>query len=184
MLFRSRGWDGFLIDNWFSGNGHAGFAARKENASITFTSNRIEWSHEENMLVAGGNGYQITGNFFDRAGTCGLALRGNCSQMTITGNFFKRSGKLIDPNSQNSSQIYLDGSQGVTCVGNNFQAGRDDGGTGTLSPSYGIVYKGLQNCVINNNVLHDGAMRQLLLDLGGHGGGTVVRDNPGRIRSS
>lgn len=45
-----RGWDGFLLDNWFSGNGRAGFAARQENASVTFTGNRVEWNNEENML--------------------------------------------------------------------------------------------------------------------------------------
>jgi hypothetical protein len=179
-----QGWDGFLLDNWFSGNERAGFAARQENASVTFTGNRIEWNYEENMLVTGGDGYQITGNFFDRAGTCGIALRSGrvpCSQMTITGNYFKRSGKLADLESRESAQILLDGSQGITCVGNNLQAGRDDGGTGKFSPSYGIVYKGLQNCVISNNVLHDGALRQLLLDLGEHGDGVLVRDNPGRL---
>ena len=56
-----------------------------------------------------------------------------------------------------------------------------DGGGGPLSPSYGIVYKGLQNCVIRDNVLHDGALRQLLLDLGEQGEGVVVGDNPGRL---
>jgi hypothetical protein len=113
-----RGWDGFLLDNWLSGNGRAGYAAREENASITFSSNRIEWNHEENMLVTGGDGYQITGNFFDRAGTCGIALRSDrspCTQVTITGNFFKRSGKLVDIGSQESAQILLNGSRGVTC---------------------------------------------------------------------
>lgn len=179
-----RGWDGFLLDNWFSGNGRTGFAGRRENASITFTGNRIEWNHEENMLVTVGDAYQITGNFFDRAGTCGLALRGDrapCTQMTITGNFFKRSGKLANPESQESAQIVLDRASGVTCVANNMEAGRDDGNVGIFSPSYGIVYKGLEDCVISNNVLHDGALRQLLRDLGGHGHGVVVRDNPGRI---
>lgn len=180
-----RGWDGFLLDNWFSGNGRAGFAARHENASITFTGNRIEWNHEENMLVEGGDGYQITGNFFDRAGTCGLALRKRdgrpCSQMTITGNFFKRSGKLLAAESHDSAQVLLDGTRGVTCVGNNLQAGRDDGNTGNFSPFYGFVYKGLENCVISNNVLNDGALRQLLLDLGEQGDGVIVKDNPGRI---
>lgn len=62
------GWDGFLLDNWFSGNGKAGFAAREENASVTFTANRVEWNGEENFVIAGADGYQITGNFFDRAG--------------------------------------------------------------------------------------------------------------------
>lgn len=179
-----QGWDGFLLDNWLSGNGRAGFAARQENASVTFTANRVEWNHEENMLVTGGDGYQITGNFFDRAGTCGIALRRShvpCSQMTITGNFIKRSGKLVDLESQESAQIMLDGARGVTCIGNTLQAGRDDDGAGRFSPSYGIVYQGLEDCVISNNVLHDGALRQLLVDRGGQGEGVIVRDNPGRI---
>jgi hypothetical protein len=179
-----RGWDGFLLDNWFSGNRQAGFAARAENASVTFTANRIEWNGKENMLVTGGDGYQITGNFFDRAGTCGIALRKShvpCTQVTITGNFIKRSGKLADPESQDSAQILLEGCEGVTCVGNSIVSGRDDGNTGTFSPSYGIVYQGLRNCVIRDNVLHDGALRQLLLDLGGHAEGVVVGDNPGRL---
>jgi hypothetical protein len=179
-----RGWDGFLLDNWFSGNGRAGFAARQENASVTFTANRIEWNQEENMLVTGGDGYQITGNFFDRAGTCGIALRKShapCSQMTITGNFIKRSGKLADLESQESAQIILDEARGVTCIGNTLQAGRDDNNAGKFSPTYGIVYQGLEGCVISNNVLHDGALRRLLVDRGGQGEGVIVRDNPGRI---
>jgi hypothetical protein len=179
-----RGWDGFLIDNWFSGNQRAGFAGRRENASITFTANRVEWNGEENMLIAGGDGYQITGNFFDRAGTCGIALRKStrgCVQITITGNFIKRSGKLAAAGSHDSAQIFMDGAEGVTCIGNCIQAGRDDGNEGVWSPSFGIVYQGLRNCVIRDNVLHDGALTQLLADLGGQQEGVIVGDNPGRL---
>jgi hypothetical protein len=181
-----RGWDGFILDNWFSGNQGAGFAARQENASMTFTGNRIEWNGKENFVIAGGDGYQITGNFFDRAGTCGIALRkGNHgrgpTQITITGNFFKRSGKVANPDSYDSSQIYMEGATGVTCVGNSIWSGRDDGGEGVWSPSYGIVYQGLENCVIRNNTLHDGALRQLMVDRGGHGEGVSVGENPGRL---
>jgi polygalacturonase len=186
-----RGWDGFILDNWLSGNGRAGFAARDENASVTFTANRVEWNGEENMVVVGGDGYQITGNFFDRAGTVGLALRKNpqsqswnkgpCTQFSITGNFVKRSGKLADAGTHNSAQIVLEASTGVTCTGNVLQSGRDDGNQGIWSPSEGIVYQGLENCVIASNTLHNGALRQLLVDLGGHGEGVVVKDNPGRL---
>jgi hypothetical protein len=179
-----RGWDGFIIDNWFSGNGRAGFAARQENASITFTANRVEWNGEENMLIMGGDGYQITGNFFDRAGTCGIALRKStrgCVQITITGNFIKRSGKLAAAGSHDSAQIFMDSSQGVTCIGNSIQSGRDDGNEGVWSPSFGIVYQGLRNCVIRDNVLHDGALTQLMVDLGGQQEGVIVGDNPGRL---
>jgi hypothetical protein len=35
--------------------------------------------------------------------------------------------------------------------------------------------------VIGSNVLHSGALKQLLLDLGEHGNGVVVKDNPGSI---
>jgi hypothetical protein len=75
----------------------------------------------------------------------------------------------------------LDGAEGVTCIGNCIQSGRDDGGAGIYSPSYGIVYGGLENCVIRDNVLHDGALKQLMLDLGGHRDGVIVSDNPGRL---
>ncbi|HEY1793040.1 MAG TPA: right-handed parallel beta-helix repeat-containing protein [Opitutaceae bacterium] len=179
-----RGWDGFLLDNWFSGNGRAGFAARRENASVTFTANRVEWNGEENMLITGADGYQITGNFFDRAGTCGIALRkgrSGCTQVTITGNFIKRSGKHAADGSHDSSQILMEGCEGVTCVGNSIWSGRDDGGKGTYTPSFGIIYQGLRNCVIRDNVLHDGALKELLLDLGGHAEGVIVGNNPGRL---
>ncbi len=174
-----RGWDGFLLDNWLSGNHGAGFAAREENASCTFTANRIEWNRE-GILIIGGNGYNITGNFFDRAGTCGLAVLGG-KQMSITGNFVKRSGKIAAPGTYDSSQIRLERTRGITCCGNNLEAGRDDNGRGVWSPSYGIVYKELQNCVIANNVLDEGAIEQLMVDLGGHGEGLVVKDNPGSV---
>ncbi len=179
-----RGWDGFLIDNWFSGNKRAGFAARRENASVTFTANRIEWNGEENFVIAGGDGYQITGNFFDRAGTVGIALRkgrGPCTQVTITGNFIKRSGKLADTASRDSAQILLEECEGVTCIGNTLQAGRDDGGNGVWSPAYGIIHHGLRNCIVKDNVLHDGAIKQLMLDTGAGTEGVVVADNPGRL---
>jgi hypothetical protein len=179
-----RGWDGFLSDNWFSGNQRAGFGAREENASVTFTGNRVEWNGQENVLITGGDGYQITGNFFDRAGTCGIALRNGrrrCFQMTITGNYFKRSGKNADAASYDSSHIFIEGAEGVTCVGNNLHVGRDDGGTGVWSPAYGIVCKSLENCVITNNVLHEGALRQLIVDQGGNGDGVVLKDNPGSL---
>lgn len=175
-----RGWDGFLLDNWLSGNLGAGFAARNENASCTFTGNRIEWNGAEGILIVGGDGYNITGNFLDRAGTCGLALLGGV-QMSVTGNFVKRSGKVAKPGTYDSAQIRLERTRGITCSANNLQVGRDDGGKGVWSPSFGIVYKELQDCVIANNVLHDGALQQLMLDLGGHGEGAVVKDNPGSL---
>jgi hypothetical protein len=180
------GWDGFLLDNWFSGNGRAGFAAREENASVTFTANRVEWNHDENFVIAGGDGYQITGNFFDRAGTVGIALRKNsrsCVQVAITGNFIKRSGKMAEGETHESAQVVMEGGAGITFTGNVLQAGRDDGNAGVWSPANGIVYGGLKDCVIANNTLFEGSLRALMVDNGGHGDGVVVKDNPGSLKS-
>src|ERR1700739_2485451 len=183
------GWDGFLLDNWFSGNGRAGFAAREENASVTFTAKRGAWNGDGTVLIAGGDGYQITGNFFDRAGTVGIALRKNtrsCVQVAITGNFIKRSGKMVKDNAHEASesaQVVIEGGAGISFTGNVLQAGRDDGNAGMWSPANGIVYGGLKDCVIANNTLFEGALRELMVDLGGHGEGVVVRDNPGSLKS-
>lgn len=178
------GHDAFLSDNWFSGNRRAGFAVLDGSGAVTFTGNRVEWNRQENILITGGHGFQITGNYLDRAGTCGIALRNGSSrfvQMTLTGNYFKRSGKWANPTGYDSSHLFIEGAEGVSCVGNNFFASRDDGPTGAWSPAYGIVCKNMENCVIANNVLHRGALQQLIVDLGGHGEGVVIKDNPGSL---
>jgi hypothetical protein len=179
-----RGWDGFVIDNTFAGNRGAGFAARDENAAVALTANRIEWNRE-GLLIRGGDGSNITGNFFDRAGTCAIALfeldGEPCSQMNITGNYLRRSGKNADPSTHESSQLRIENAEGIACVGNFLHLGQDDNDRGVWSPSYGVVYKNLKNCVITNNVLHQGALKQLFVDLGGHGDGVIVKDNPGSL---
>ncbi len=104
-----------------------------------------------------------------------------CTQIAISGNFIKRSGKLADAGSHDSAQILLEECEGVTCIGNTLQAGRDDGPTGVWSPAYGSIHHGLRNCIVKDNVLHDGAIKQLMLDMGAGTEGVVVADNPGRL---
>ena len=38
------GWDGFVTDNQFSGNGSHGFACESVGATVMFTANRVEWN--------------------------------------------------------------------------------------------------------------------------------------------
>lgn len=182
------GWDGFILDNWFSGNGKAGYCSDKPSASVTMTGNRIEWNKAGGVVISGGSHYNITGNYIDRSGNSGIKLlsRGTenapCFCITITGNVIYRSGKpeWTAAEDEASSHIYLDGAHGVVCSGNSMCVGQDDGG-GVNSPRYGLVLKDLKNCVVKDNTLHIGCLKELIKDLGGHGEGVILKDNPGSI---
>jgi len=102
----------------------------------------------------------------------------------MTGNVIYRSGKPEwgQNDEYDSSHIRLEYTKGLAFTGNALNAGRDDGGKGTFSPDYGIVMKGLESSVIKDNVMHRGALKQLLVDLGGHGEGVIINDNVGSLR--
>jgi hypothetical protein len=183
------GWDGFVHDCWLTNNRGAGFAVHGPDnftSSVTFSGNRIEWNYLQGVLIENGSSFlQITGNYFDRQYLSAIAVTpGNtpspCSHITITGNFFYRSGKSAPPESLDSSHLRLEEASGITCVGNAFRAGDDSGSDkAPCSPSYGICYKNLQNCVITNNVFHQGAMKTLIMGDGGTG--VIVENNPGSL---
>ena len=183
-----RGWDGWVLDNWISGNGEAGIGAYEENASCTFTANRIEWNRKGGIILHGGQNYNFTGNYFDRSGGPGITLlRRNktpCQSIAITGNFIWRSGaqlgKAITDEHQ-SAHIRFEGVRGVAFVGNVMQVSRDDNGRGMFSPNYAMVLKDCDQTVIANNTLFGGALKELIVDLGEHGAGFILKDNPGTL---
>jgi hypothetical protein len=186
---RIRGWDGFILDNWFSGNGKAGYACYDENSSNTLTGNRIEWNREGGIVIHGGSHYNITGNYIDRSGRCGIALlpgeeRKICHTLAITGNVIYRSGKPDwgKQDDYDSAHARFESVKGLVFSGNALNSGRDDGGQGGYSPDYGIVVKGLESSIIKDNVQHNGALKQLVADLGEHGEGVIIKDNVGSLR--
>jgi hypothetical protein len=185
---RLRGWDGFILDNWFSGNREAGFGAYDENASTTVTGNRIEWNRQGGIVIHGGDHYNFGNNYIDRSGGPGISLlpRGDraCYHISITGTCIWRSGKREWPTSgeeHQSAQVRFECVRGLTFTGNAMMTGRDDNSRGEWSPDFGVVYGRLENSVIMGNVLHSGALKELLVDLGGHGPNVIVRDNPGSL---
>ena len=186
---RVRGWDGFILDNWFSGNGKAGYGSYEENASNTITGNRIEWNREGGIVIHGGSHYNITGNYIDRSGRCVIALlpgekNNSCQTLAITGNVIYRSGKPEwgQKDQYDSAHVRFESVKGLVFTGNALNSGRDDGGQGGYSPDYGIVLKGLESSVIKDNVQHLGAMKEMIVDLGGHGEGVIIKDNVGSLR--
>ncbi len=184
---RLRGWDGFILDNWFSANGRAGFGAYEENASITMTGNRIEWNQGGGIVVHGGGHYNITGNYIDRSGGAGISLlpRGNtpCRVFSITGNLIYRSGapQWRELEEYESTHVHFESVRGMTFSGNTMHVGRDDQGKGEWSPNYAMVCGGLEDAVIKDNVMYQGATGKLVLDLGGHHENVIIKDNVGSL---
>lgn len=185
-----RGWDGFILDNWLSGNEGSGFGAYEENASVTFTANRVEWNFRAGIEVHGGDHYNINNNFFDRHGGPAIELMDRdgvpCSQMTVTGNILFRNGKpkRCGKDPHDSSHIRCRNAEGVVITNNVCQVFEDDPnspeGDGT-SPDWGIVVGGLENVIIKDNIFHKGYKKELLADLGGHCGTVMIKDNIGSL---
>jgi hypothetical protein len=174
------GWDGFVTDNQFSGNGSHGFGCDGVGATIMFTANRVEWNRGYGLYLYAGDAWNVTGNCFDRnwgAGICALKMH----TTTITSNVFRRCGK--DSNllteGEHSCHTRLEECSGLTFVSNTFAAGRDDGGKGKYTPQVGFILRKLSHSVISNNTLYRGFMEKMVIDLGEHGDDYIFVNNVG-----
>ena len=174
------GWDGFVTDNQFSGNGRHGFGCETCGSTVMFTANRVEWNRGYGLYLINGDAWNVTGNSFDRNFSAGLYAE-NISATSVTGNLFRRCGKdrsLLDKD-EKSCQVHLRNCRGITFVSNTMRAGRDDGGAGTFTPLVGMILEGLTSSVISGNAMHEGYLEQMFLDKGGHGEGFILKDNTG-----
>ena len=117
---------------------------------------------------------------------------GRVGYSAITGNMLYRSGRPLWSRGQPdaSAHLVLRGVRGVTVTANTMVVGRDDennaGSFGysteaNWSPDCGIVIERLRNVIIKDNVMDAGAVRELVLDRGGHGEGVLIRDNIGEL---
>ncbi len=179
------GWDGFLSDNWFTGNYQCGLACAPEAKSLTCTGNRIEWNGGAGFDLRHTNAVNVTGNYFDRSGRTGIDIWNDDSvqsiNITITGNIIYRNGKnkLNAEDKSECSQLRMRRCANVTVSGNCFAVGTDDQGMGAASPKYGVVYEQLCGCVMQGNVMEHGMLEEAFVDLGGHTGAVIVKDNAG-----
>lgn len=174
---RVNGWDGFVLDNWFSGNAGAGYFGENPNASVTLTGNRIEWNARGGIVAESGSHYNITGNYIDRSGRAGIELR-RMHTVSCTGNVLYRSGKYQE-NDPEAAQCILEDCAGVTFTGNSIKHGRDDNNAGVITPAWAMRLHNLTDCVVANNTLHKGGTFGLIDDRGGHEN-TVIENNVGR----
>lgn len=162
------GWDGFVLDNWLSYNEGYGMKGGNVVASITATGNRVEWNKSGGFRMPFGDSYNFTGNFFDRGQGPAIDLGGerNVSLATITGNIFRRSG-ACEPgeatNPEDSSHVRLTNCSNTVLANNTMRVGKNDGGGGILAPSYGIIIRDCHECIVKDNTMMTGALKELIV---------------------
>jgi hypothetical protein len=176
-----RGWDGFLLDNWFTGNAGAGIMT-DDACSVTCTANRIEWNGY-GIHISDGCSWNITGNYIDRCSQNGIFLGGGkraVHHMTMTGNIFYRCGAGLSKDYSNA-HVFFDYCMSIIFTSNTLKAGRDDFNDGVFKPNYGIVLRKLKNSIIANNTGQDGCLKEFIVDLGDHGENVKIADNFGSV---
>jgi len=179
------GWDGFVTDNQFSGNGKSGFATEVGGggSTVMFTANRVEWNGEYGLHLAGGDCWNVTGNAFDR--NYGAAVCANrISNSTFTGNIFRRNGKdakNVQEGLEESCQMLIQSCRGISVTGNTGAVGRDDGGRGVYTPNYAFWLKDNSCSVVTANAFSRGYLKEMILDKGGNKTDFMVNNNVGSI---
>lgn len=174
------GWDGFVLDNWFSHNNNYGVLGGPASSSITMTGNRVEWNKKGGFSFKSGDSVNITGNFFDRS--YGPAIRlnaeGTLRDFTITGNVFRRNGcpdmHYYESEYENCS-VYMNGVKNVTLVANTFKRGVNDDTYGTESPDYDVYLANSTAVIVQSNVMYDGALKKSIVYDGQ--GNNIIKDN-------
>lgn len=161
------GWDGFILDNWFSANRKGGILGGPTVCSVTATGNRVEWNRVGGFVIPSGNTMNITGNYFDRSGGPALKLGAAGEEMesvTITGNLINRSGKPGEglETEEESSHVMMERCVNVTFTGNTLRHGRDDNGQGIWSPDIAMVIKDCDYCIFANNAMHHASMKEMI----------------------
>jgi hypothetical protein len=196
----SGSYDGWILDNQIAANGRGGLYATRF-ATVTITSNRIEWNHEGGIVLGpdGANTIQIANCTFDQNYGPGISIVASESGQTsvsgnsITGNLFRRNGhrnpKVWVPTPEQDSgpnlecHLRLENVSGTAVTGNSMVSwphAKDAERKIPHSPERAMILRALTDSVVANNSLFEGASRELIVDKGGHTN-SVIRDNPGSL---
>lgn len=178
------GWDGFVLDNWFSYNEGYGIRGGNVVASLTAVGNRVEWNIAGGFRFPFGDSFVFTGNFFDRGHGPAIDLGGekNVSLVTMTGNIFRRSGACEvgeGESAEDSSHVRLVNCSNSVVANNTMRVGRNDGGGGIISPEFGIIIRDCHECIVKDNAMMTAALKKLIVSE--HNINTEISGNVGTI---
>lgn len=173
-----RGYDGWVIDNQISANGKAGILAGP--GMVCYTANRIEWNKEGGIFCDDTQNVNITGNCFDHNFGPAIWFK-NSRASAVTGNISKNDG--FSRTDDKSCAFLLENSSGLSITGNSVWGCpmRDEAGMKNHdSPYYGMLVRGLTDCIVADNALFEAATKEVIRDEGGHCR-AVINNNTGSL---
>jgi hypothetical protein len=180
------GWDGFMMDNWFTGNGKWGACFDKGSNAITLTANRVEWNKKGGLCFLSGGMVNAGNNYIDRSGGPGICVKPYADKeiagcFTFTGNVIYRNGASLEPDGEyESCHVYFERVNNLCFTSNVLSIGRGDRMQGNWSPQYGIIVKDLKNSIIKDNAINNSCIKKCFLDLGEHGENCIFENNVGK----
>jgi len=181
----SGSYDAWILDNIFAGNERFGLNGDLL-AAATITGNRVEWNHQGGIRIGPdySDNVQITGNFFDACFGPAIWIEGRSHHcISVTGNTMRRSAYRCADRPDANCHMRFVNVRGLTVTGNSMVAGRVGRRRDQTNPAAGIIVEKLRDSVIAGNALHHGAMKQLIVDRGGHEN-LILRDNPGSLQDA
>ena len=188
--FFMNGFDAFILDNWFSGNGRGGIGSTHGSSHMTVTGNRIECNNGPGVTLRCSKNCSFSGNCFDCNGGPGLSVIGRegddvADSITVTGNVFNGSASWY--RHEEPLSIYDDAhirlERCVNCIvsDNTFRARNkaDQDLDGEIFPSRTFVIRQLRGCIIHHNIMQGGMRISPVLDLGEHEDEILLESNIG-----
>jgi hypothetical protein len=117
-----------------------------------FSNVRVEWCNARGYDLYQCEAIQITAGLIDRCATNAIKCGDIRGMVNISNVQLRRNGKNGSSNPSDNCSIWLADNTNANCKinisGCSTETGRDDGGAGTLSPNYSLVYTGTNSARI------------------------------------
>ncbi|WP_447879261.1 hypothetical protein [Serratia fonticola] len=133
--------DSKMVGGYINANSSGGVKLMTGANDNTFIGVKNEWNGNENYFAYGATHNSISGGICDRSGSSGIAVGGG-GQWSVSGQIIRRSGKDI-LGQRKCAHLYIEGAKSEIIFTNlHTEFGRNDDGTGDLTPNSAIASGG------------------------------------------
>lgn len=137
--------DGFFNNIIANANSNNGISLTTGESSHVVMNSRLEFNGEHGLNQFGASRVQVSNTLFDRNFEAGLSCSGALNS-NYSNNIFARNGKNNTLTGERSQILFGGACDNLTFTGNVARIGQEDGGTGAITPDYGIEWAAGHTC--------------------------------------